>query len=107
MNLRFRGKKLASGWGYRNVGEAKYTVEILPCALRDLQSLPRDVRERIRERIDLLVENPRPHGVKSLQGGQKGYLRIRVGDYRVIYRIENDHLVVMVVAIGHRREIYR
>lgn len=89
------------------MGKAKYTVKILPHALHDLQSLPRDVRGRVRERIDALSENPRPHGVKRLQGGDKGYLRIRIGDYRVIYRIEDDRLIVLVVAVGHRREIYR
>ena len=85
---------------------AKYTVTIIPSALKAIQSLPRDVRERIRDKIDLLSENPRPHGVKSLRGSQKGHLRLRVGDYRIIYRLKNDRLLVMVVAVGHRREVY-
>ena len=89
------------------MGTARYTVTILPAALRVLRSLPRNVRTRIRDEIDSLAENPRPHGVKSLQGSQKGYLRVRVGDYRIIYRIEDDRLFVVVVAIGHRREVYR
>ena len=86
---------------------AKYTVTILPGALRAIQSLSRDLREQIRAKIDLLAEDPRPHGIKALQGGQKGYLRLRVGDYRVIYRVEDDRLIVLVVAVGHRREVYR
>jgi len=89
------------------VGTARYTVTILPAALRVLRSLPRNIRTRIRGEIDSLAENPRPHGVKSLQGSQKGYLRVRVGDYRIIYRIEDDRLLVVVVGIGHRREVYR
>lgn len=86
---------------------ARYTVEIVPAALRTLQSLPRDIRERVRDKIDSLAENPRPHGVKSLQGSQKGYLRIRIGEYRVVYRVEDERLLVLVVAVGHRREVYR
>jgi mRNA interferase RelE/StbE len=89
------------------LGTAKYTIAIVPSALRSIQSLSRILRERIRATIDLLAENPRPYGVKSLQGGQKGYLRLRVGDYRVIYRVEDERLLVLVVAVGHRREVYR
>jgi mRNA interferase RelE/StbE len=89
------------------VGTARYTVTILPAALRLLRSLPQSVRTRIRGEIDSLAENPRPHGAKSLQGSQKGYLRVRLGDYRIIYRIEDDRLLVVVVGIGHRRDVYR
>ena len=88
------------------MGTARYTVTIIPSALRSIQSLPRDLRERIRAAIDLLAENPRPHGVKALQGAKKGYLRLRVGDRRIIYRVEDDRLHVLVVAVGHRREVY-
>ncbi|MFZ1935795.1 MAG: type II toxin-antitoxin system RelE/ParE family toxin [Thermoguttaceae bacterium] len=86
---------------------ARYTVTIIPSALRSIQSLPRDLCERIRSAIDLLAENPRPHGVKALQGAERGYLRLRVGDHRIIYRVEDDRLLVLVVAVGHRREVYR
>jgi mRNA interferase RelE/StbE len=89
------------------LGTARYTVTILPAALRTIQSLPRNLRERIRDKIDSLAENPRPHGIKSLQGSQKGHLRLRVGDYRILYRVEDDRLLVLVVAVGHRREVYR
>ena len=86
---------------------AKYTVTIIPSALKATESLPRDLRERIRDKIDLLSENPRPHGVKSLHASQKGHLRLRVGDYRIIYRVEDTRLLVLVAAVGHRREVYR
>ena len=89
------------------MGTVRYTVTIIPSALRTIQSLPRNLRERIREKIDSLAESPRPHGVKQLQGSQKGCLRLRVGDYRIIYRVEDDRLLVLVVAVGHRREVYR
>jgi mRNA interferase RelE/StbE len=89
------------------LGTGRYTITTLPSALRALQSFPRNVRERIYEKIDSLAENPRPPGIKALQGSQKGYLRLRVGDYRILYRIEDDRLLVVVVTIGHRREVYR
>jgi len=61
---------------------------------------------QITRRIAALADDPRPAGVKMLQG-QHGYYRIRSGDYRVIYMIEDDVLVVLVVKVGHRREVYR
>ncbi|OFW08633.1 MAG: hypothetical protein A3G20_01040 [Acidobacteria bacterium RIFCSPLOWO2_12_FULL_59_11] len=83
-----------------------YQVSILPAALRQLAKLPKPVQKRIQEQIDTLTDNPRPHGVKALEG-QQGLYRLRVGDYRVIYQIEAERLTVLVVRIGHRREIYR
>lgn len=83
-----------------------FSVVLKPAAVRDLRKLPTDVRPRVASRIDALAGDPRPAGVEALQGEPDLY-RIRVGDYRVIYQIENKALVVLVVRIGHRREIYR
>lgn len=83
-----------------------YTVEFLPTAVRALAALPKAIQKRIARRIDALAHNPRPPGVKVLHGGE-GLLRLRVGDYRIIYRIEERRLVILVVKIGHRREVYR
>lgn len=83
-----------------------YSLELTPAALRALESLPRDVQKRIAKKIDSLSENPRPAGVVAIKGG-KGLLRMRIGVYRVIYRIEDERLVVLLVRIGHRKEIYR
>ena len=83
-----------------------YQVSILPAALRQLAKLPKAVQKRIQEQIDTLADNPRPHGVKVLEG-QQGLYRLRVGDYRVIYQIAAEQLTVLVVRVGHRREIYR
>ena len=77
----------------------------MPAAARALSRLSHTDQERIRDRIDALSSEPRPHGVKSLQG--QPYLRIRAGDFRVLYEVKDAHLLVLVVAIGHRREIYR
>ncbi len=73
------------------------------CQLADL---PKPDQRRIRERIDRLSTNPRPSAAKAIRGGG-GLLRIRVGDYRIIYKVDDDRLVVLVIRIGHRREVYR
>jgi len=69
-------------------------------------ALPQDVRQRIDARIQSLADNPRPPGVEKL-GGEERLYRVRVGDYRVVYSIEDDVLLVLVVRIGHRGEVYR
>ncbi len=84
-----------------------YRVEFLASARRELSKLSPEIQRRILPRIEALASDPRPHGAQALQGGERKRLRIRVGDYRVIYRIEDDVLIVVVVKVGHRREIYR
>ena len=64
------------------------------------------MRQRIRAKIDLLSSNPRPAQSKLLKGGEPRY-RLRVGDYRVVYKIKHEVLAVLVVRIGHRKEVYR
>jgi len=81
-------------------------VLITPSAKRQLESLPEKARNRIDKHILSLGENPRPHGSVALEG-VSGLCRIRVGDYRVIYKIQDKDMVVLVVRIGHRREVYR
>ena len=83
-----------------------YRLEITPAAVRDLASLPPDARRRVDACILTLAENPHPPGSKKL-AGLNGLYRVRVGDYRVVYRTEHRRLLVLVVRIGHRREIYR
>ena len=85
---------------------AVYRVEFKRSAAKDLASVPLDDRQLIGRLIDSLRTNPRPQGVEKLSGGDKLY-RVRAGSYRVVYTIEDDVLLVLVVAIGHRRDIYR
>ena len=85
---------------------AIYRLEVRPRAEKELAALPRDAHRRVARAIDALAEDPRPAGCVPLKGGE-GLLRIRVGVYRVIYLVEDDRLVVLVVRIGHRREVYR
>ena len=85
---------------------ARYSVQLAPSAERDLVALDKPVQRRVAARIDALAENPRPVGVAKLQGEANAW-RIRVGDYRILYTIEDRRLVVLVIKIGRRREAYR
>ncbi len=84
---------------------AEYQVEFLKSAAKELSKLPKDIQVKISERIDALTLNPYPSDVKKLKNGN-GRLRIRISNYRIIYKIENDKLVILVVKIGHRSNIY-
>lgn len=84
----------------------KYTVEFTRRAEKDFRALPPEIRRRLAPKIDALAIDPRPHGVKILAGSEDIF-RLRVGDYRILYRLLDDRLVVVLVKIGHRREIYR
>ncbi|MDJ0845412.1 type II toxin-antitoxin system RelE family toxin [Crocosphaera sp.] len=84
----------------------KYKIEFLKTAKKDLAKLPRNIQQRIAKKINALITNPYPTDVKQLKNGN-GRLRIRVGDYRIIYRVENDKLVILVIKIGHRSQIYK
>lgn len=83
-----------------------YEIEIAPAAERALKKLPADIRKRIFKNLLTLKKDPRPLGVKKLSGEDDIY-RIRVGDYRIVYQIRDAVLVIVVVKVGHRREIYR
>lgn len=82
-----------------------YAVELESRAKRELLDLPRVIQRRIADILDDLSNNPRPSGAKKLTG-QEGY-RVRSGDYRILYVIEDRKRVVRIYRIGHRREIYR
>ena len=83
-----------------------YRIEIRPHAQRYLARLPRNLRTVIADHIDALAQNPRPVWGKRLGGDLKGRWSFRVGDYRVVYRIEDDVLVVLVLHIGPRGRAY-
>ena len=83
-----------------------YSVEFKRSAQKELARLPKNIQRRIADAIDALGENPRPHGYIQMETDDIFY-RIRVGSYRIIYEIIADKLVVLVIRIGHRREVYR
>ncbi|MDJ0376443.1 type II toxin-antitoxin system RelE/ParE family toxin [Cryobacterium sp. PH31-L1] len=83
---------------------SKYRIELRPAAVKALRRIDLQDRGRVQGAIALLGEDPRPPGARALQG-RDGY-RVRVGSYRIIYTIRNDVLVVVVVTVGHRRDVY-
>lgn len=83
-----------------------YRVRFAPRAERDLLSVPSTVLPRLTRKIDALASNPRPAGCQKLAGDEDIY-RVRVGDYRILYQIQGRVLLVLVLAVGHRREVYR
>ncbi len=84
----------------------RYEIIIKPSAEKSFAKLPALQQRKIFSAIELLVTNPKPSGVKKLKSSAELY-RIRVGDYRVIYSIENDVLTINIFKIGHRSDIYR
>ena len=84
---------------------SRYRIELRPAAVRALKKIHPEDRERIQGAIALLGEDPRPPKAIALSG-RAGY-RVRVGDYRIVYSIEDDVLIVVVVNLGHRRDIYQ
>jgi mRNA interferase RelE/StbE len=83
-----------------------YRLELSPRASRDLKKLPARAQERLKDQIDALAHAPRPRGVVKLEGAINAY-RIRVGDYRVLYEIHDQVLVVIVLKVADRKEAYR
>ena len=84
---------------------AKYELVIRPSVSKDVKSIPASDLKKILLRMEALRDNPRPQGSVKLSGME--YYRIRYGDYRIVYEIEDNRLIVVVVKVGHRREIYR
>ncbi len=84
---------------------SRYWIEVRPAALRALRKLDPSVRPRIEGAIALLAEDPRPPASRPLKG-RPGY-RVRVGDYRIIYTVRDDVLLIVIVTLGHRRDVYR
>ena len=82
-----------------------YRVSLSPMAARQLRKLDPQVRRRIQAAIDLLAEHPRPPAATQLVGGA-GEWRVRTGNYRIVYEIEDDQLLILVLRLGHRSEVY-
>ena len=83
----------------------KFKVILPKSVQKELNRLPDEIKNRILARLALLETNPRPPDVKKLKG--RDAWRIRAGDYRIIYEIHDQVLQIIVIAIGHRREVYR
>ncbi|HET8927285.1 MAG TPA: type II toxin-antitoxin system RelE/ParE family toxin [Microbacterium sp.] len=82
-----------------------FEIQILPAAARAIKKLPPEAKRRVQAAVELLAEDPRPPAAKKLTGRPEW--RVRTGDYRVLYRIRDDVLTVVVVHAGLRRDIYQ
>ena len=83
---------------------ANYKIEIKKSAAKEISKLPKVAIKRIVNKIQTLSDDPRPNGCKKLSGDEK--YRIRIGVYRVLYSIMDENLVIYIVEVGHRKEIY-
>ena len=84
-----------------------HRIELLASAKRELDSLSLEVRRRVRRAIEVLSRDPRPPGSRKLRGGGAGFRRLRVGPYRVIYQVDDETVTVVIIRVGHRRDVYR
>ena len=82
-----------------------YRVQLTPRAHKYLKSLQRKIARRIIVKLETLADNPRPHGCRKIKTGRERF-RIRAGNYRIIYEVRDKVLLVLVVRIGHRQDIY-
>ncbi|WP_061217678.1 type II toxin-antitoxin system RelE family toxin [Leptospira weilii] len=84
---------------------SEYSILLSKSVTKQLDKLPENIADSLIEAIEGLAKNPRPQGVKKLKG-RDGF-RIRKGDYRIIYDIQDQKLIIEVIAIGHRKDIYQ
>jgi mRNA interferase RelE/StbE len=84
---------------------AVYSIYFKESARKELNAIPKRVLQRIMEKIATLADNPRPAGSEKLSGQER--YRIRQGNYRILYSIQDGELTIWVVKVGHRREVYR
>ncbi len=82
-----------------------YTLQIVPTAERQFLRLQTLLQDRVKKKLFFLEANPRPVGSQKLHGTP--FFRVRIGDYRVIYSVDDQHKIVKILDIGHRREVYR
>ena len=83
----------------------RYRLEIKKSAVKEIERLPRKDMKAVLDKIESLSDNPRPHDCKKLSAQEK--YRVRCGNYRILYSIEDDILIVFVVKVGHRKDVYR
>lgn len=95
---------MGAGEGRPRLGLSKYRIELRPAALKALRKIEARDQKRIQGVIRLLADDPRPPSARALQG--RPGLRVRVGDYRILYTVHDGILLVVVVTVGHRRDVY-
>lgn len=86
----------------------KYQIQIPDKIKKVLKKIPEKDSKRIVESINFLIEDPRPNGCKKIKGTLKDTkYRIRCGNYRVVYSVKDDVLIILIVEVGHRKDVYR
>ena len=85
---------------------ASYKIQIQKTAEKELKSVPSAFLKQMVHKIYSLTSNPRPHGVQLLKGEER-YFRIRQGDYRIVYEVNDAEHLITIIKIGHRREVYK
>ena len=85
-----------------------YSVNYLDEAMKELSGLDKPIQRIIKEKVDLLAKNPEvlKNNIKALKGEYHGKYRLRVGQYRIVYRLEHEIITITIVRIGHRKEVY-
>jgi mRNA interferase RelE/StbE len=83
-----------------------YKIEFTKGARKEFKKLSQELQDRIQAEVDELANEPRPNGVKKLKGEENSY-RIRIGDYRVVYEIYDNILLISIVKVKHRSEVYK
>ena len=83
-----------------------YTIQFLSAAAKELKALPKKEITKIDKELLALAKNPHQHSSVTALQGFKGLFRLRVGDYRIVFKIENRQLLILVIKIGHRKEVY-
>ncbi|AHJ27010.1 type II toxin-antitoxin system RelE/ParE family toxin [Nodularia spumigena CS-584] len=83
-----------------------YQIIITKSIQKQLDNLPNNLKERVYEKIGQLADEPRPNGVVKLKGYENEY-RIRIGDYRLRYEIQDEELIILLIQCKHRREVYK
>ncbi|GAA4680689.1 type II toxin-antitoxin system RelE family toxin [Frondihabitans cladoniiphilus] len=83
-----------------------YEIRLVPSVVKTLRKLDPSARRRIQAVVEILADDPRPPAATQLVGGS-GEWRVRTGDYRVVYEIRDSELIVLVLTVGHRRDVYK
>lgn len=87
--------------------ESIYEVVVAPRVENQMKKIPKEIRDKILGRLDKLSHDPRPENTTPLSGADKGLYRIRQGDYRIVYSIQDKKLLVLIVRVAHRKEVYK
>jgi mRNA interferase RelE/StbE len=84
----------------------RYRIEFSPRAELQFKKFPKELQIRLQHRIDTLAEIPFPRGIKKLSAEENIY-RLRIGDYRIIYQVQGKALLILILKLGHRKDVYR